>query len=261
MDVFLRTKMEAKLSEMECDAPDLVTFWLYHQKYLSDATSEKEKLEFLHGCDNVSEVTSPISYHWCEFCGEDGVFHEPHIDQYVCNECGSCQPTTRTVFKTFVPESSIYKHSVHLHQILHEMQCLRESIPQNLIADVRDFLGANFTYERIKKSLRKLGYNQHYSMVYSIQRELDPTFKPLKLSFKQEEQLQGLFFQYISLGKVGGRKNRLNYHFVLGKLADMLEYKFIHPFLHPPKGKKSREESEVIWIEVCKKLNWKLSQK
>ena len=35
-----------------------------------DVTTEKEKLEFLHGCDNVSEVTSPISYHWCEFCGK-----------------------------------------------------------------------------------------------------------------------------------------------------------------------------------------------
>ncbi|MFK5165321.1 hypothetical protein, partial [Propionibacterium freudenreichii] len=81
-------------------------------------------------------------------------------------------------------------------------------------------LKANFTYERIKKSLRKLGYNQHYSMVYSVQRDLDETFTPLILSFKQEENLQGLFFQYISLGNIGGRKNRLNYHFVLGKLAD-----------------------------------------
>lgn len=261
MDTFLRTKMEAKLCEMELECDNLNIFWLYHQKYLSDATTEKEKLEFLHGAENMSPLSSPIRYHWCEFCGEDEVFHDPALDQYVCYGCGACQETSRTEFKTFVPESSIYKHSVHLHQILHEMQCLRESIPANLVGDVREHLKANFSYERIKKSLRKLGYNQHYSMVYSIQRELDPTFKPLKLSYAQEEQLQGLFFQYISLGNIGGRKNRLNYHFVLEKLANQLGYDFIHPYLHPPKGKKSREESERIWGIVCKKLNWKLSQK
>lgn len=256
MDVFLRTKIEAKLCEMEMEADNLTTFWLYHQKYLSDATTERQKLNFLHP-DQVSELSSPIRYHWCEFCGEDGVFYEPKIDQYACTECGACQETTRDDFKIFVPESSIYKHSIHLHQILHEMQCLRESIPPNLIADVRDFLKANFTYERIKKSLRKLGYNQHYSMVYSVQRDLDETFTPLILSFKQEENLQGLFFQYISLGNIGGRKNRLNYHFVLGKLADKLGYTFLHKYLHPPKGKKSKEESERIWKLVCIKLNWK----
>ena len=182
MDVFLRTKIEAKLCEMEMEVDNITTFWLYHQKYLSDATSERQKLDFLHP-DQVSELSSPIRYHWCEFCGEDGVFYEPHIDQYACSECGACQETIRDDFKIFVPESSIYKHSIHLHQILHEMQCLRESIPPNLIADVRDFLKANFTYERIKKSLRKLGYNQHYSMVYSVQRDLDETFTPLILRY------------------------------------------------------------------------------
>ena len=89
-------------------------------------------------------------------------------------------------------------------------------------------------------------------MVYSIQRELDPTFKPLKLSFKQEEQLQGLFFQYISLGKVGGRKNRLNYHFVLGKLADMLEYKFIHPIYIHQRVKSLEKRAKSYGLKYVK---------
>lgn len=102
MDVFLRTKIEAKLCEMEMEADNITTFWLYHQKYLSDATSERQKLDFLHP-DQVSELSTPIRYHWCEFCGEDGVFYEPKIDQYACTECGACQETTKMISKYSFP--------------------------------------------------------------------------------------------------------------------------------------------------------------
>lgn len=249
-----------KLKKLERRSEYLVEFWLEHSKYLSDQTTERQKLEFLYPADQMSALETPINANGCEFCnGENTVFYEIVTDTYTCHDCGQCQNVTRTPYLRFIPESSVYKHSVHLHQILHEMQCLRESVPPDIIGDVREAIGAPFTYDRIKKSLRKLGYHQHYSMVYTIQRELDSTFFPLKLAFAQEEKLQGLFFQYIALGGIGGRKNRLNYHFVLGKIAAMCGYGFIIPYIHPPKGKKSMEESEKVWKLVCTTLGWTYS--
>lgn len=246
-----------KLARLEDEATDLVQFWLQHSRYLTSDISEQEKLQFLHP-DRVFVNEDPIRYNECEFCNEDNtVFYDPVSDQYTCHECGFCQQQSRSPLLRYIPESSVYKHSVHFHQILHEMQCLRESLPGNLINDIKDGVDPPYTYERIKKSLRKLGYQQHYSMVYSIQQALDPTFKPLHLTPQQEEKMQGYFFQYVALGPIGGRKNRLNYHFVIGKIAKMCGYyEFIEPYLHPPKGKKALDASEVIWAQVCAKLKW-----
>lgn len=245
-----------KLSRLEAESKDPIQFWLEHNKYLRYDTPEQDKLNFLHP-DRVFASDPHMIYNECEACGEDGVFFEPALDQYTCHDCGFCQKNSRSPLVRYIPESSVYKHSVHFHQILHEMQCLRESLPLNLINDIKDGLPPPYTYERIKKSLRGLGYHQHYSMVYSIQQILDPTFKPLRLDPRQEEKMQGYFFQYVSLGAIGGRKNRLNYHFVIGKIAKMCGYyDFIQPYLHPPKGKKSVDAAEVIWTQVCQKLKW-----
>lgn len=251
----LQEQILAKLGRLEAQAEDPIAFWLQHAKYLSPDTSEKTRLHFLHP-GGVSPLERPIYYHECEFCNMDAVFHDPLTDMYTCHACGECQETSRTPFLRLIPDSSIYKHAVHLHQILHEMQCLRDQLPKNLVEDVRDHVGKPFSYLRIKRSLRRLGYPQHYSMIYSIQQALDPTFTPLQLTAEQEECIQGKFFQYIQLGPLGGRKNRLNYHFVLGKIATLCGFDFIHPYLHPPTGQKSVSESEVIWNEVCTRLMW-----
>lgn len=251
----LQEQVLAKLTRLEAQATDPNLFWLEHAKYLHPDTPEKVRLHFLHP-GGVSPLTHPVYYHECEFCNMDAVFHDPLTDTYTCHACGECQETSRAPFFRVIPESSIYKHAVHMHQILHEMQCLREQLPKNLVEDVRDHVGPPFTYMRIKKSLRGLGYPQHYSMIYSIQLALEPSFQPLRLTAEQEAHIQGKFFQYIQLGRLGERKNRLNYHFVLGKIAILCGYDFILPYLHPPTGRKSLMESERIWQDVCTRLNW-----
>jgi hypothetical protein len=248
----LQRQLEEKLKYMESQAEDKNVFWLKYNRLLIG--DEREKLEFLY--QGIISYPSPIqTMNECEWCGAETVCYDKAGDQYLCDECGFCQDVIRERPLRYVPESCIYKHHVHLHQILHEMQCLRRKVSTKMVDDIRYFLKKDYTYDRIKKSLRKLGYKQHYSMVYSIQHALDPEFKPLVLSHEQEEVLQGLFHQYIALGPIGGKKNRLNYHFVLKKLAKMCKYDFLLPYLHPPKGKKSVEHSEKIWKEVCERLS------
>lgn len=250
----IRRAVVEKLERLERNTDCQIKFWLSHQKYLKPETDTSILLDFL-GVQHSEHNGIYFEDDTCEYCRQNTVFYDDRLDEYVCAECGSCQNMIRKVFETHVPESHFYKPSVHLHKLLHEMQCLRHQMPPNIVENVRDYLKKDFTYDRIKKSLRKIGYNQAYAMVYSIQQQLDPNFKPLRLSYEEEENLQGLFWQYLQLDKMG-RKNRLNYHFVLEKLSKALGYDHILPYLHPPKGKKSRDESERIWEQVCIKLKW-----
>lgn len=254
---WMRENVITKLQRLEAQAPDPAAFWLTYQRYLRPEMDVKEILRFL--CpDQLLDGPRPIFLtSECEFCqGEDTVVLAG--DTYTCSECGSCQSTERKVFEIRPTGSAIYKHEVHMHQVLHEMMCLRGNLPDNLVADVREAVAPPYTYMKIKKSLRGLGYKQHYAMVYSIQQALDPTFKPLKLTHEQERVLQGYFYQYLKLGRLGKRKNRLNYHFVLEKLAHLTGYLNLLDYLHTPKGKKSRGEHERIWRdEVCKALGWR----
>jgi len=255
----LEEQIVQKLVGLEAEAEDKDVFWLKHHKYLHPSLTTKDAvLEFLHP-GKIGPV-QPVKYYpnICESCNSDGVVLDKRLDDWLCADCGIIQQKTREPFKLVVPESSVYKHNVHLHQILHEMQCLRHAIPDGLIDDVKEFLGASCDYQSIKKSLRKLGYKQHYNMVPTIQSKLDPTFKPLDLTREQEEDITGYFNQYIALGKLPGKKNRLNYHFVIGKICEMLEYDWVLPHLHPPKGKKSLEEHERLWDFICDKLKWNI---
>jgi hypothetical protein len=255
----LEPQIIQKLLRLETEAEDKDAFWLKHHRYLHPSLTTKDAvLEFLH--PGKIGPTQPITYYpnKCEACGVDGVVLDSRLDDWLCAECGLIQHQTRAPFKVVVPESSIYKHNVHLHQILHELQCLRHAIPDGLIDDVREFVGDRVDYQTIKKSLRRLGYKQHYNMVPTIQQHLDPTYQPLQLTREQEENITGYFNQYIALGKLPGKKNRLNYHFVIGKICEILEYDWVLPYLHPPKGKKSLDEHERLWDFICDKLKWNI---
>lgn len=246
----------SRLQQLEAKDPSDPSFWLEHQKYLDKSSvTRTQVLDFV-----MEGRHSPISKGYgCEQCDASIVVLDAERDEWLCQDCGSVQERERRYFKPFTPESSVYKHTVRLHQILHELQCNRMKLPANIVGDVKEHLKENFTYARIQKSLRKLGYKQHYTMIPTLQMALDPSFEPLQLTRDEEMELTGLFTQYIALGQFSGYRNRLNYHYVISKLADMLGYYWIHPHLRLPKGKKSVQRHDELWSKVCHHLGWEVS--
>ena len=241
----LRARVLSKLTYEEALSENPHSFWLEHQKYLRENASRELLESYLFQDIGGASTFAPPNE--CEQCQDVFVGYDSKSDDSVCLSCGFIQRAWRQPFSRVIPSSCIYSHQTHLHHILHELQCHRHVLPDFLIADIRDHLKNNFTYERIKKCLRKCGYKQHYNMIPSIQRVLDENFVPLELSNEEERLIQGKFFIYISLGKLEGCKNRLNYHFVLSKISQMLGLYHVLPHLHLPKGKVSLERHERLW--------------
>jgi hypothetical protein len=252
-----------RLETLEAEAEDHIQFWLSHSYLLHPDTEPTRLLDFL-GVSN-QPLLRPLWFaeDFCEDCYANAVVSDKKNDDWICAECGAIQDFTRTPFKRYIPESSIYKHETHLHQVLYALQCLRQKLPNDLVENVHLYLELEnkpVTYKEIQKALRPLGYKQHYAMIPAILSEIDPTYKPLRITRAQEEQLHGMFFQYISLGRVEGMdKNRLNYHYVIYQISHLLSYSFIVPYLRIPKGEKSRRRHDQVWRHICGLLKWDIS--
>lgn len=257
----LLKKAQEKLGLLEFHAPDKNQFWLDHLYILRG--DDQTLRSFL----NITEPRDLLSENQCEneFCRAQTVVCDYANDDYVCHTCGFVQNGSRAVYLIYKSPSSIYKHQVHLHQILHELQCLRHRLPDGILDEIRYYLKLHNqlpTYINIRKSLRKCGFNQHYKMIPSLQYHLDPTFTPLILSKEHEIQIQGKFFDYISLGHLEDRKcNRLNYHYVIFKICELLGYDHVNGYLNCPKGKVSLENHYTCWRKICKALNWQFINK
>lgn len=184
----LQKKLEKTLLQMEEKAIDKDEFWLKHM-YLLKAKDWEIK-EFLNL--PIFNNHPLLCEHGFDFCTFD-----PIEDTYACSECGLILPPWMEHITKERPDSCFYKHKVHMHQILHELQCLRHKLDWNMVEDIRHFLKTDFTYERIRKSLRRCGYRQHYRMIPSIQQALDPNFKPLHLNPDKENEIQKYFYKYL----------------------------------------------------------------
>lgn len=250
-----------KLTTLEAETEDPVQFWLESHRFLSPTLcTPTDVLHWLHHRDRVG----PAQYYAqneCEECLEQMVAMDHKNDDQVCLSCGFIQQQYRDPFRIVVPASSVYKHDVHLHQILHEMQCLRHRIPDQIVSDLKDHLGADVSYERIQKSLRSLGYKQHYQMIPTLQLMLDPSFEPLILTREEEEAIMARFHQYIVYYRQpplpgATRKNKLNYHYVLYKISQLCGFDWVMPYCHFPRGKKSIKKNEQEWEQICKGLHW-----
>lgn len=141
----------------------------------------------------------------------------------------------------------------HLDNILLELQCGRSRDLENIAEHVSSQLD-KVDYIGVRKSLRKLGYKQHYLMIPSIMHQIDPKqFPPWVPKRGQVGKIKKYYYKYLDrfgglpLEAKGGKKNNLNYHFCIQKIAMVLGIKEIVPFLNPPKGKKTIQRHEHIW--------------
>lgn len=234
-----------KLEREENLCEDRVVFWLQHCRLLVKDNLE-EKMDYLGIQPDVDT---------CEFCNAVGIVHDSNED--ICQECGIVQKCPRLpILRARVPSGN-YNPRTHLHNILHELQCLREVVPDKLIDMMHECVTfIEPTFDNIKLCLRVYGYSQYYSLIPSLQQRFDPNYSQLMLTRTEEEKLKELFFQYMNLSRtLPGRKNRLNYHFVIYKLCIILNYHHVIPYLRLPKGKITMERHERLWNDIVQQMN------
>ena len=228
--------------------PDLLLDLGYIPQHMEETRFQYSASECNHTADVFDSTT-------CEdICLECGIVkhHRSHQIGYsdMCNFS-----TTR---------KRLYKPLDHLIIILEEMQCKRMVIPDRMLEDIQEALcDKPIHFTSVRKVLRRLGYKQHYMMIPTILQNLNPTsFPPLQLSNQEILQIQKRFkmyleaFYHLTAEDKQHRKNILNYHFVIRKIAQQLQLTKMFTYLQPLKGVKTITNHERIWRIICTHNGW-----
>jgi hypothetical protein len=185
----------------------------------------------------------------------------------ICSQCG-CIKNEMDVhigyndYKNLnIIRKSIYKPLDHLTLILDEFCCKRTQMDDELLKNIVDYIQKKkekMTIKTVRKSLRKLGFKQHYLMLPTIMENLNPNmYKPCVLSGGDRIRIEAMFKKYIIQFEESRvvlrikRKNLLNYHFVIYKIVQILNIDSnIIQYLNLPKGGKTLREHETIWNQL-----------
>lgn len=199
----------------------------------------------------------------CIDCSSNNLDHDSICDETICADCGLVQHYNRVlpIHTGYLPDtfskikSTQYKEIVYLKLRLTELQCGVLKLSQEMIEQLRQhFEKTTLTIYTLRKALNNLGYKQLYLRIPIILYTLDPIkYPPMKLSSRQVSKIVNLFRHYLSVwqslptSKKCGRKNFLNYQFVLKKIFIQLNLHDCIKFLNLPRGKKTLKQHEYIW--------------
>jgi len=239
-------------------------------RYLPLIRGEKREdlLCELNGLIPTMEINSPPIVKENECSHNETTYDDKYAD-VICLDCGFiCANTFSYVgYSDYqnlnIIKKSLYKPIDHLNIILDELCCYRVIVDEELIEELKSFIPNNYKdIKTVRKTLRKLGYKQHYLLLPTIMQHLDPVnFSPIQITSDNRRDIIYLFKQYLQefyrLQHSGEiiRKNCLNYHFVLLKITTNLNIcENIIKFLNPPKGQKTIDEHERIWSLI--RLNY-----
>lgn len=206
---------------------------------------------------------SPPQTFNCIDCSSHSLVHDSIYDETICTACGVVQHYNQTlpIHTGYLPDtfskikSTQYKEIVYLKLRLTELQCGVLKISPEMIEKLKEhFQSRPLTIYTLRKALNYFGYKQLYLRIPIILYTLDPEkYPPMKLSSRQVSKIVNLFKHYLSIwqtlptSKKCGRKNFLNYQFVLKKIFIKLNLEHCVKFLNLPRGKKTLKQHEYIW--------------
>lgn len=199
----------------------------------------------------------------CLECDSSSLQYDSLCDETICPNCGLVQHYNQAmpVHRGYLPDtfskikSTQYKEVVYLKLRLTELQCGVEKIPLDMIEKLEvHFKSHPLNIYTLRKALNYFGYKQLYLRIPIILYTLDPEkYPPMRLTSRQVSKIVNLFKHYLSIwqslpkSKRCGRKNFLNYQFVLKKIFIQLGLESCIKFLNLPRGKKTLKEHEYIW--------------
>lgn len=209
----------------------------------------------------------------CRECNNFDLVYDQSKDETICPHCGLVQHFNFHFMRNnieYLPDTSnkvkksVYRHQDYLNRKLDELSCARVCIDEDLYNKVLLVLGdSTVSVCKLKRILRALGHKQKFLQIPTILNMIDPDkYPPIKLNYHQRDKFEKMFLRYIDtffIMKNKGdikRKNLLNYNFVFYKLFEMLEFKIIKTFFELPKGRKTLENHEIVWKQICKYNNW-----
>lgn len=192
-------------------------------------------------------------------CGSKEFVYDSTFDETICSNCALVTSFQKRTYSGYLPDTfskikkTQYCQVEYVKLRLTELQCGILKLDKKMIEELKYALRhKEINIHNVRKSLRILGYKQMYLRIPIILNTLDPKkYPPLKLTARDVNKIVGHFKNYIDkwnkLKDKRGRKNLLNYQFVLKKIFEKLGMQDKTHFLNIPKGKKTLEQHEEIW--------------
>ena len=164
-------------------------------------------------------------------------------------------------------EYSPYKRLNHFREWLNQFQAKQTpDIPEQVFKDIIKELNKNritnlslLTRDIIKNILKKLNYNIYYEHITYIINKLN-NLPPPKITRDMENIFISMFLQIQEPWekyKKTQRKNFLSYSYTLHKFCQLLNLEHLLKFFPLLKDNEKIMNSDNIWFNICKDLNWK----
>jgi len=237
------------------------------QKPVSNTLTET----YMSKVDGIVSNSKVSDLHICPNCS--GVLSMRNLDSILlCEICGFTKDiiinSEKASYKDPPRESSYfaYKRINHFNEWLAQFQAkettdIPEEVYQGIIQELKKnpFITTdNVSYKNIREILKKLKFNKYYEHIPHIINILNGEKAPL-LTREYEEQLR-MMFKEIQTPFIKhcppDRKNFLSYSYVLHKFCELLELDELLIYFPLLKSREKLQQQDVIWMKICKSLNW-----
>lgn len=210
----------------------------------------------------------------CPTCSEPLVWMEDSCDK-VCERCAVAHQMLDTTFRaaytehSSVTKTNYYERRDHFITLLKEFQGKEgKEVPEDVLDDVVIALAERrlvepeqIDAELVRNVLRATGHSTYYKNVHSIMCTL-LGIPPPSLSDQQARSMMSMFmalqgpWNQMTRVEKEGRKNFLNYYYVMRKLAELSGmHEFVHRFRllkHDPR----LAQYDRIWECLMRKRGW-----
>jgi Zn ribbon nucleic-acid-binding protein len=210
----------------------------------------------------------------CPQCNEPLLWMEDSCDS-VCTRCGTATKQIDTEFRaSFTTHSSItrtnyYERRDHMKTILKDIQGKEsKDVPEEVYDDVIVYLYTsrlldpeNADTETIREALKRTGHSNCYRNINTILFKLF-NIPPPSISDKEVKTILSKFmelqdhWQQMSHQEKEGRKNFLNYFYVIRKLCELSGFHWLVPRFRLLKHAPRLETYDIVWERLVKRRGW-----
>jgi len=229
---------------------------------------------YMHEIKDETSIEKPIidQYtEYCKTCHNHKIFIESE-SILLCNKCGVQEYVLMNQNKPSYKDPPreytffAYKRINHFNEWLSQFQAKESThIPDQIIEDLQKEIKkekitdiSKINTKRIRRFLKKLGYNKYYEHIPHIINKLNGVPPPI-ISHETEEKLRAMFkmIQVPFLKHCPPkRKNFLSYSYVLHKFVELLQMPELIPCFPLLKSRQKLYQQDLIWKNICSELQW-----
>lgn len=184
----------------------------------------------------------------------------------VCPQCGECE-INNVYVPTYAPKNEFYRKHGQAYKRIAYFEALLTRVQAHhcfvIDRETQDIIKAKMNGDRsvqnLKKILKEMQMTKFYKCCYALMRILWNQNQQTPLSFKECDQLKGLFRQIqmpYEKYKIETRMNFMSYAFVIQKLFHLIGRDDLLGMLSLPKNIYLIYQHELIWAAIADELGW-----